>query len=202
MGYDSRVSEHRYIPRPALAWLPIVVVVGSLLIRGDGHEHWSWMHLTMLAAPLIAAQLVITVLFYQRIVLTPAAIEIHGWFMMRRQLGWDAVRTLRYKGGGFNNGRQTDKIILRGSGGKIVATSAHRGFEAMKRRIEEALTAVGGPKLAEAIAAVENSKWSWVYIPHIEDFLESLITLMLIAGGFYLTFQLPHTSFFAALPVN
>lgn len=149
--------------------------------------------------PLLAAHLLIALLLYPRIETSATGIEQSG-LLVRRSLRWDAVRSVKYKAGGMYNGyRQSDKIILRGPGGKIVVNSGYSDFAGLRRHIDEALFAAGGPRLADAIAADGKSWRAYIFAPHLEDLGRGLLTVTALGGAFYGAVRLAKTSWFLAL---
>lgn len=175
--------EHSYVSKKGLAWLGIAVPLGFVIASAErdiGFTNATWLHWAIVASPLLIVQVPLMLLFYQRVRTDEEGIE-HRGLLGRRRLRWDAIRTVRFKGGGVNNGfRQSDKIILSGDGGELIVTSDFRDFKALRERIGERLSAAGGPSLADAIAAFESKWWNILYIPHAEDFFETLLSVVAV----------------------
>lgn len=200
MAPDELAGEHRHVPWESLLWLPLIVVVGLVVTSSvEGRERWTLLHAALLVAPLLAAHLAIVLLLHRRIETNAAAIEQSG-LLVRRRLRWDAVRSVEYRSGGMHNGyHQSDKIILRGPGDKIVVNSDYRDFAGLRRHIDEALVAAGGPRLADAIAADGKTWRAYIFAPHLEDLGVWLLTVTALGGAFYGAVRLAQTSWFLAL---
>ena len=200
MASDDLAGEHRHVPWHSLLWLPLIVVIGLVVTSSvEGRERWTLLHAALLVAPLLAAHLLIVLLLHRRIETSATGIEQSG-FLVRRSLRWDAVRSVEYKTGGMHNGyHQSDKIILRGPGGKVVVNSDYGDFAGLRRHIDEALVAADGPRLADAIAADEKSWRAYIFAPHLEDLGLWLLTVTALGGAFFGAVRLAQTSWFLAI---
>jgi hypothetical protein len=192
--------EHRYVPAYGVLWLGLCGAAAAFLLAGTpGRAAWTWAQYAVLGAPFVAALGLLVALFYRKIRTSEEWIEVEG-LVIRRRLRWDAIEEVRFKGGThLDHFKQTDKIVLRGLAGRIVAHEAFRGYEALEQRIDAKVTAAGHASVSAARTAWHESLRSWLYLPHREDYPEFWLTIAAMVGAAWVAVRLPEQAVFQAL---